>query len=287
MPDACLLPVPDVDSDEIYNVYAMRYGSAPRRRVHENFMFRDLHDGPMPMDFFIWILRNRHRTVIVDTGFSHRAAGERHYPIDIDPVEALDRLGIPAAGVEDVIITHLHFDHAGNIGKFPKAQFHVQDAEVEYATGRCMCQPTLRGAFDVEDIVDLVRHTYAGRVTFHAGEASPLPGITLHHLPGHSKGVQAVRVGTPRGPVLLASDVSHYYANLVRRSPFRLTVNAAETLASYSALRRIGGSLDRIVPGHDPKVRRLYPLEIHGGIEVALLHREPRSHTEDDLARIE
>ncbi len=286
--DQPLLPPGDTGGEDVYDIWCLRYGTVTSRRVHDNFAIRDMHDGPMPLDLYVWIVRNAHRTILVDTGFSQRAATERNFAIDFNPIDGLARLGLPADAVENIIITHLHFDHAGNMDRFAKAQFHIQDSEVAFATGRCMCDRFLRRPFDVEDVVTLVRNTYAGRVTFHDGDAAPFPGVTLHRLPGHSKGVQAVRVNTARGPVLLASDVSHYYANFLRRAPFGLTVDAIQTLQSYSRLMALtGGEVERIIPGHDPKTRRLYPSHRFGGIEVQALHETPARHDVEALLRLD
>lgn len=271
--------------DGVYQIYAMRYARAPERRAHGNFMFRDMHDGPMPVDYSLWIVRNAHRTILVDTGFAARAAAERGRRLDFDPIDGLARLGIDPDALEDIILTHLHFDHAGNIDRFAKARFHIQDAEVGFATGRCMCEAFMRRPFDVEDVVTLVRHTYAERVRFHDGDTELLPGLSLHLLPGHSKGVQAVRVMTPRGPVVLASDVTHFYANLLRRAPSILTVSFDVTLESYRKLMCLAGGVDRIVPGHDPKVRALYPRHVFAGLELTALHEQPNPHDIDALAR--
>jgi glyoxylase-like metal-dependent hydrolase (beta-lactamase superfamily II) len=282
-------PLPDMDASEegIYQVYSLCFARAPERRIHDNFLRRDMHDGPMPLDFNLWIVRNTHRTVLVDTGFGQRAANERGRPLDFDPVDALVRLGIAPDQVEDIILTHLHFDHAGNIERFGKARFHIQDSEVAFATGRCMCEPHLRFPFDVEDVVTLVRHTFASRVVFHDGDAAPFPGISLHAVPGHTSGIQAVRVMTRRGPVVLASDASHFYANYLRRGPFPVTVDAIATLRSYDRLRELAGSIDRIVPGHDPKVRALYPIHEFGGISLAALHEDPLPHDAAALAALD
>jgi glyoxylase-like metal-dependent hydrolase (beta-lactamase superfamily II) len=280
------LPGTAPSEDDVYFIYSMCYAKVRARRVHDNFIFRDMHDGPMPLDYNLWILHNTHRTILVDTGFSPRHAAERERPLDFDPVEALSRLGIDPAALEDIILTHLHYDHAGNLARFPNARFHVQDAEVGFATGRCMCEPKIRWAFDVEDVVTLVRRVYAERVSFHDGDAAPLPGISVHALPGHSKGMQAVRVVTPRGPVVLASDVSHYYANFLRRSPFILTIDADQTLASYRKLMALAGSVDLIIPGHDPKVPTLYPNHDVAGITLTALHEQPKPHDIDALTRV-
>lgn len=262
--------------ENIYQIYSLCYARAPSRRVHENFLLRDMHDGPMPLDFNVWIIRNAHRTLLVDTGFGYRAAGERGFPLDVDPIEALSSIGIDPDRIEDVILTHLHFDHAGNLDRFAKAKFHVQDSEIAFATGRCMCEAHLRRPFDVEDIVTFVRHTYAERVTFHEGDSQLYPGISLHALPGHSMGLQGVLVNTVRGSVLLASDASHLYANFMRRAPYALTVDAIATLRTYEKMMELGGEPSRIIPGHDPLVRSLFPALTIKDITLHALHEAPR-----------
>ena len=112
------------------------------------------------------------------------------------------------------MVTHLHYDHVGNFELFPAATLHLQEREMHYATGRYMCQECFRGAFEVEDVVGMVRQVYAGRVRFHDGDAELFPGVSLHLIGGHTMGLQVVRVATRRGWVVLASDASHFYANM-------------------------------------------------------------------------
>ena len=92
-------------------------------------------------------------------------------PID----EGLKRLGIEPDKVEDVIISHMHYDHCGNYDMFPRARYHVQDKEMEYCTGRCMCHPQLRNSYEEDYVVAMVRKVFAGRVTFHDGAARSRP----------------------------------------------------------------------------------------------------------------
>lgn len=280
-----VLPAAEPSADDVYEIYQLIYSRAPERRVHANFMLRDMHDGPMPMDFSIWIVRNQHRTVLFDTGYGQRAAHQFHLPLDLDPVEALERIGVDPDAIEDIVISHMHVDHAGNIGRFGKARFHVQDGEVSFATGRCMCDAHTRRALDVEDVTALIRHTFADRVVFHDGDDALFPGLSLHVFPGHSAAVQALRVNTRRGPVVLASDVFHYWANLIGMKPFYLTIDAKATLQSYRRIMALGGSVDRIIPGHDPKVRRLFPAMTVAGVELLQLHAEPCAYDPADLAR--
>jgi len=261
-------------ADDQYQVFAMRYGRAADRLAHENFMSfpKDLHDGPMPVDYNLWVVRNSRRTLLVDIGFGQASAAERHRKLDFDPVEGLARIGIDPAAVEHVVITHLHFDHAGNIDRFPKAKFFIQEAEVAYATGPCMCHKYLRGPFRLEDVLQLIRKVYAERVVFFNGDADPFPGIQLKVLPGHSMGLQSVLVNTVKGPLLLASDVAHFYTTFLLEMPSRTTADIISTFRSFRALTEIAGAVERVIPGHDPKVRALFPNITVNGVELTVLH---------------
>src|SRR5690606_22042477 len=116
-----------------YEVYAIRYATVARRSV-ENFIGGDPHESGARMDYFVWLARNRSRTFVVDTGFNEAAARKRRRDFLRSPVEGLRLLGVDAAQARDVIITHLHYDHVGNFDLFPNARFHLQDAELAFAT---------------------------------------------------------------------------------------------------------------------------------------------------------
>lgn len=158
-----------------YEVYAIRYARMPRQR-RDNFLGGDPHDGDMPMDFFVWLIRGAGRVVLVDTGFNADMARMRRRELIQCPIAALAPLGVQPEDVQHVVLTHLHYDHAGNLDLLPRARFHVQDDELDYATGRCMCFEPLRHAYAVEDVVTLVRRVYDGRVQFHDGDRTLLPG---------------------------------------------------------------------------------------------------------------
>lgn len=285
--DKTLPPPPEAEGQ--YHVYQLCYGRAGNRRVSSNFLYHhgDLHDAPMDADYNLWVLHGKDRTILVDTGFSPRASAERNRPLGIDPCLALAQIGLDPDQISDIIITHLHFDHAGNLDRFDKAHFHAQELEVAYATGPCMCHGVMRMPYDVEDVVTFVRHTYAERVTFYDGGGAPFPGVELHLMGGHSRGVQAVRVMTPRGPIVLASDVAHFYANFLRNNPFSVTVDAEETLRAYRRLRELGGRTLDIVPGHDPKTRAVFPQIVVNGLELTVLHAEPKPIADAWLAQLD
>ena len=241
-----------------YEVYAVKYAHHARR-ASENFIGGDLHDGPMPLDYFVWLVRGEGREIVVDTGFSAAVALRRQRDHLRCPTEGLRLLNVDAKKIKDVVITHLHYDHVGNFDLFPAATFHLQDREMNYATGRHMSQPVFSGAFDVEDVVGMVRSNYAGRVRFHDGDAEIAPGVSLHFIGGHTMGLQVVRVATRRGWVVLASDASHFYANMEQVRPFPIVFNVADMVQRYARLRELADSPAHIIPGHDPLVLARYP----------------------------
>ncbi len=245
---------------ETYELYAIKYATHDRDAA-ENFIDDpDPHEGNMPIDYFVWVAINKNRTVVIDTGFNKEAADARKREFLRCPAEALKLVGVDPDTVEDVIITHLHYDHVGNFDLFPKTRFHLQDKEMQYATGRYMAHKTLRVAFDVEHIVGMVREIYRERVCFHDGDEELFPGIGLHFIGGHTMGLQSVTVETKRGRVVLASDASHLYHNMWDRNPYRTVLHIGDMMEGHDKLRRLaGGNEDLIVPGHDPLVMDYYP----------------------------
>jgi glyoxylase-like metal-dependent hydrolase (beta-lactamase superfamily II) len=241
-----------------YEVYAIKYAHHARR-ASENFIGGDPHDGPMPLDYFVWLIRGGGHEVVVDTGFSSAMATKRGRDHIRCPTEGLRMLGCDASTVKDVVITHLHYDHVGNFDLFPSATLHLQDLEMRYATGRHMAHEPFRGAYEVEDVVGMVRRVYAGRVRFHEGDAELFPGISVHLIGGHTMGLQAVRVATRRGWLVLASDASHFYANMEQTRPFPIVFSVADMVAGYERLRALAASPSHIIPGHDPLVMQRYP----------------------------
>lgn len=245
--------------EDCYELYAIRYGRHERNSP-ANYIGGDPHDIPEPIDYFVWAIVGERATYVVDTGFDAAVASKRGRTL-ISPVsEGLAAIGVSPEQIDDVIITHMHFDHAGNLDLFPNARFHLQEAEMEYATGRCMCFPEMNAVFEVDHVVSTVRAVFDGRVAFHNGDENIAPGMSVHRIGGHSKGLQCVRVNTKRGAVVLASDVSHLYAHFQQGRIFPITYNVAEVMIGYESLRKLATSDQHIIPGHDPAVLQHYPV---------------------------
>ena len=251
-----------------FQVYAIKYAT---REAHsgEHFYGGDPHDAPMPMDYYVWAVVSPERTIVVDAGFTAEIAARRGRKHLRCPTEGLEALGIDCARVPYVILTHLHYDHVGNLDKFPGATFVVQEAEMAFWTGRYAGKEHFRNIVETDDVVYLVRENFEGRLRFVAGSEEVVPGIEVHWAGGHSSGLQVVRVKTARGFVVLASDATHFYANIEEDRPYSIVSELAQMYGAFDVVRSLADSPAHVVPGHDPLVMQRYPAAKKGLDEVA------------------
>jgi glyoxylase-like metal-dependent hydrolase (beta-lactamase superfamily II) len=213
----------------------------------------------MPMDYFVWAAVSPEHTVVVDTGFTAEVAARRGRDYLRCPTEGLEELGIDHAGVPYVILTHLHYDHAGNLEKFPAATFVLQKEEMAFWTGRYAGRDHFRTTVEVDDVVHLVRENFEGRLRFVNGNEEVLPGIEVYRAGGHSAGLQVVRVETVRGNIVLASDATHFYANIEQDRPFSIVTDLTRMYGAFDLVRSLTDSPAHIIPGHDPLVMQRFP----------------------------
>lgn len=254
-----------------YEVFAIKYAELKGRHPTEIFLGADPHEALVDMDYFIWLIRSPERVIVFDMGFNAEIAARRGRRFLRCPTEGLAALGVDAASVADVVISHMHYDHVGNYDLFPSARFHLQDREMQFATGRHMRHRCLCAAYEVEDVCAVVRNVYKGRVEFHDGDAEIAPGISLHLSPGHTAGLQFLRVRTAKGWLVLASDACHYHRHLERDEVFPLVADVPGLLEGYRKLRRLASHPDMIIPGHDPRVMDTNPTVPEGdGLIVRL-----------------
>jgi glyoxylase-like metal-dependent hydrolase (beta-lactamase superfamily II) len=241
-----------------HEVLAVKYAWRPARR-QDLFIGGDPHDAPAAMDYFVWVIRGGGRVVVVDTGFNEDMAAKRGRTLLRRPDAALALVGVDPAAVETVIVTHFHNDHVGGFESFPNATFHVQDDEMDFATGRHMRHERFAKPYEPDHVVGLVRLAYRRKVAFHDGDEEIFPGLSVHRIGGHTMGLQAVRVHTRRGWVVLASDASHYYEHFETGRGYPLVYHVGELFEGYAKLLKLASSPAHVVPGHDPLVMQRYP----------------------------
>ncbi len=273
--------------DDIYEVYALRYADRPGRTRSDSFLFDPEHASPHDIDYFLWVVRNEARTIVVDTGYDAAEGERRDRAIFAEPASCLLDFGVDPQSVETVVITHLHYDHAGSLYRFPAATFHLQADEMAYATGPCMAHAALNHPFSAEHVCEMVRKVFSGRVVFHDGDAEIAPGVEVAKIGGHTRGLQAVRVKTRLGWLLLASDASHFYENYLGGKIFPIVVESDVMLEGFKRLPTLASAPSLVIPGHDPQVCRFFP-RIAGTAEGAATYRldvEPHADLAALMAR--
>lgn len=258
-----------------WQLWAARVGRG-QRQARDNFLSPGSRSGLVGIDFMIWIVQRGDYVAVIDTGFDREAGQRRGRFLETRPADAVRTLGLSVSDVRNVVLTHLHYDHAGNTADFPAAEVVVQRAELAYASGGAMRYPAMNHFFEADDVVRVVRGVFGGTVRVPDGDVELAPGLELHLVGGHTRGLQVVRVHTARGWVVLASDAAHYYENLTERNPFPALVDTERALDAFDRISRLASSADHIVPGHDPQVFRRYP-QASAGRQPALaaLHEPP------------
>lgn len=243
---------------EPYKIHIMQY--ARREAVTAEMVLGDLSQEPFEMGYFMWAITNGEHTVVVDMGFTEETCSRREGRIWLgDPAARMRAIDIDPGSVEHVIVTHLHYDHVGNYELFPHATFYLQADEMAFWTGPYAKYKVFNRSIEVDDVVAMVRYNYAGRVAFVAGSQQIVPGVTVHRVSGHTKGMQIVSVETKSGTAVLASDAAHCYRNLRENTPFLVLHDIPNYLDGFELMRKLASSEELILPGHDAAVMENFP----------------------------
>lgn len=243
-------------SDDLYEVLIIKYGTREtvRSEVYLNYGVYGQPDGPIRMDYFIWVVRNAVRTVLIDTGFSADGGAKRARDTVLPPVEAWTRLGIAPESAPDIVVTHAHYDHIGNLGHFPSSTIRIAREEFEFWVGPHVHRAQFHHSVEDSELAALAAARGEGRVAFFEDRLDLAPGIEVIRLGGHTPGQAVVIVQTSAGPVLLASDAVHYLEEYDADLPFVSVANLVDMYSGFDRIRELeqAGTVRHVVPGHDP-----------------------------------
>ena len=215
--------------------------------------------------YFFWCIRGAggdpDETFIVDAGFSPAAAADREIPGYVNPVEMLARLGVDAACVKHVILTHLHWDHANGVSLFPNAAFYVQGKEYRFWKENPLAQrPPFRHIGDDGAMRFLSTLEGSPRLVILDGDTDIKPGICCVLAPGHSVGLQVVTVQTAKGAAVVGSDCAHVFENYTEDWPSSIITDMLEWLRTYDKVRALVSDTALLFPGHDMRMVEDYHL---------------------------
>jgi glyoxylase-like metal-dependent hydrolase (beta-lactamase superfamily II) len=247
-----------------YRVLAVRYatrGTTKSESYYRYFSYGE-PDAPMTMDYYFWLLDGSDGTIVVDTGYDPEIGARRGRECVCEPADAVRRLGIDPDAVQLLIVTHLHWDHTGNLDLFPNARLVVPQRELDFWTGPFASRHHLAELVVPDELAHVAHAAGEGRVTLVTGEEELAPGVTGIDVGGHSPGQLVLVVEAAGGTVVLASDAIHYYEELELDRPFSVFVDLAESYGALDRLRALTRNGEPLVAGHDPLVmERFRPLD--------------------------
>jgi glyoxylase-like metal-dependent hydrolase (beta-lactamase superfamily II) len=243
-----------------YKIFTLHYGK--RDATTADYFLEDTSNVPIGMGYYLWVATNGENTVVIDLGY-HEDAGERRGRTLLQhPAALLDKIEVDPKTVQHAIVTHLHWDHVGGYALFPKARFYLQERELQFWTSAKLAE--WQSSLEEEELVAVVRLHFRGRLGLCDGAREIVPGITVHHVGGHTMGSQIVQVETARGTAVVASDAAKLYRNFTEEIPQPRSHSVSDQIAGYKLIKQLASKEDLIIPGHDPDAMRRLPTYADG-----------------------
>ncbi len=240
-------------------------------------------ENRIPLAMRCLLLRGHDRTILIDNGLGDKYDDkfERIFGVDQESHELLRSLksvGVEPTDVTDVILTHLHFDHAGGsttlddagnlVLTFANAAHHVQRSHWAWAHE----SPREQASFLTENLDPLEA---SGQLNLLDGDETPFPGIRMIVVDGHTRGQQLPLISGEEGALLYAADLLPTTAHLPLLWIMAYDVEPLETLEEK---RRV---LDEAVNGewtvffeHDPEVATARIVETSRGYGLEQLRSD-------------
>jgi len=253
----------------LWEIYALRY-AGPVTSPGALTLWNRGWDQVAERAYYFWCLLGPGGPVVVDAGTAPGPAKQRGLPNYVPPDEMLARLGVEAASAPHLVLTHLHWDHAGGAELFPAAQIHLHAREWRFWRHEPVARRPVFDFFRDEDaLAALDRAKAQGRLVLHPGGGPLPPGLELIEAPGHTPGLMAVGVDTAAGRAVLGSDCGHTFQNYAEDWPSSFICDLPAWLGSMQRLRESAASPELLFPGHDLALSRGYPQAAPGVTRLA------------------
>jgi len=238
-----------------YKIYTLYYGARPSDT--SQYLEGDTEAKPITAAYYMWLATNGEEHVIIDLGYNREVGSRRDRQIIAEPAELFDRVKVDPKTVKHAIVTHLHWDHSGNYALFPNARFYLQEKEMAFWNSSEIAD--WKAAVEEDDLIAMVRLHFNGRLGLCQPVQEIVPGITVHHVGGHTRGIQVVEVATEKGTAVVASDAVKLYRNLAENRPSPKTQHVPEMMEGFKLVRSLAAAEELVLPGHDVTVMDRLP----------------------------
>ena len=260
----------DRSQQSTYEVYAVSYGIIPDFPVASLVAGAD-RSRKLDIQMMVWVLKGPNgANILVDSGF-YRDQFFKQWKVKdfIKPSDAIGKVGLKPEDITDLIITHMHWDHADGMDLFPKARIWIQQDEYSYYTGEGWQPGGNHGGIDADDVMALVKLNIEGRVRLLKGDNQDVAsGIKVYTGGRHTYASQYVGVSTKAGTVVIASDNCYLYENLDKHVPIAQTLDSESNLKAQDRMKQLASNMRLIVPGHDPSVFTRFPTPGNGVAKI-------------------
>ena len=263
------LAAPAQSAAPTYTIEAIRYATIRGFPVDGLVAGAD-PSRKMDIAMIFWLVQGGGHNILVDSGFYRPQLFKGWSIADFrKPSDALSAAGLKPEDVTDIVISHMHWDHADGMDLFPKARIWIQRDEYTYYTGDAWHHADTHGGIEPDDVEALVKANIAGRVSFVEGDDREiLPGIRCYTGGKHTYQSQYATVHAKDGTVVLASDNVYLYENLDKHVPIAETLDAKSNLAAQDRMRTLASDPKFIVPGHDPAIFERFPAVAPGVVKI-------------------
>lgn len=276
----------DNEADDLWEIRFARIATAESTEagLYLNHHLYGEPDTPARTDYHLWVLRGRTRTILIDTGFTAETGVRRGKELLGEVAEFWRSAGVDPSEPQEVILSHLHWDHAGNLAMLDDPRVTLAQAELEFWTSPRSQGFLISHYAEPKDVATLVALVERGRVHTFTGSLAYAPGVELLEVGGHTPGQVMVKVRTSLGPVLLASDAVHFSKELWEDRPFTAVTDLPGMYAGLALVRELlrSGEVVRVLTGHDPG--ELEQEDVHRtGEHTGVIAPLPRNEAHRDL----
>lgn len=217
----------------------------------------------VPMQYACFLLESEEgEHLMVDSGYPFASAIRAGGYEDVFPIrknspenaeEMLAPYGVKPEEITRIFLTHLHYDHAWNLGSYPNAKIYVQKKEMEGAIHPLpMPNEKLRAYSMHPKVYKDSWVNYVQRFQILDGdEQDVIPGISVMLTRGHSVGSQTIIVDTKEGKYAFPGDYAPHLDCIYKCIPTGMNISVIDWVADYPKVKKLLDEGVKFLSNHD------------------------------------